>query len=178
MRGRPTKLTPEVAKAILASVEAGIPYQVACEAQGLIARTMYNWRKKGEKDEEAGIDSDEARFFAEFTRARALSIQEDMSVLRGSDKPVWNDPDTDRPMYLPESALSARKWRMQCRMPHLFARPKQGLEISGPKGAPIQTVTNEEAIKRVRAIYGLDDEDDAGGVEEPKVTYNDEHESS
>ena len=60
--GRPTKFTPERRAAILESIKARIPYQIAAEANGICEDTLYDWINHGIRDRKAGIDSDFARF--------------------------------------------------------------------------------------------------------------------
>lgn len=44
--GRPTKYTPEIAEAILASMATGIGKEVAARCEGVTAETVNNWAKR------------------------------------------------------------------------------------------------------------------------------------
>lgn len=60
--GRPSKFTPERRAAILDSISMRIPYSLAAQANGIGERTLFDWLKQGEKDNNEGIDSEFARF--------------------------------------------------------------------------------------------------------------------
>jgi transposase len=46
VNGRPTKRTPEMEKALIAAIETGAPYRIACMAVGITDDTFTNWRRK------------------------------------------------------------------------------------------------------------------------------------
>lgn len=64
--GRPSKLTPELAEAILIDVEGGLDPQVAAQAAGVVAKTYYNWITRGKAGE-----APFASFYTEIARAKA-----------------------------------------------------------------------------------------------------------
>lgn len=52
MSGRPTSLTPDVHRRIVAALRLGLSRSAAAAVGGVGARTMVNWLKRGEKGEE------------------------------------------------------------------------------------------------------------------------------
>lgn len=77
---RPTKLTPEVAAAIVAAVEAGNYPEVAAEAEGVAARTYYHWMQLGETDEPGNEAF--SQFRQAVTRARAAAERAMVGIVR------------------------------------------------------------------------------------------------
>lgn len=47
--GRPTKLTEETKATLLQGIQAGLPYELSCNAAGVSYRAFRNWVLKGEK---------------------------------------------------------------------------------------------------------------------------------
>ena len=142
--GRPSKLTKENADTIIDAVKKGLPYTVACDLVPVERTTMFKWRKQGEEDVVAGVDSPAAEFFNRFRRARALQAFEDVEVLNAASTPLGKDP-SGRAMWLPEAALSARKFKLAARLPNVFGKDRR--EISGPDGGPID-VELREALRK------------------------------
>jgi len=60
--GRPSKFTPERCASIIKDISDCIPYELAAEANGIGEETLYGWLRQGRKDEQAGIDSEFAKF--------------------------------------------------------------------------------------------------------------------
>jgi len=169
--GRPTKLTKEAEDEMVRAVEAGMPFVIACDLVGVCRKTLNNWRTKGQEDIDEGKVTDAARFLRRFRRARAIQVREDLEVLNSSKDPVWTDTgDEDgrgagRPMFLPESALSARKFKLASRFPELFG--KNRTELSGPNGGPIQI---DQDLARAKRFFELmTDEERAEAIETGKL---------
>lgn len=85
--GRPSKLTPELAAQIVASVREGLHLSTAAERHGIHRDTLHEWRRKG--------DSEAAGPLREFSdalrRARAEAVADMASVIVKSAKtdPRW-----------------------------------------------------------------------------------------
>lgn len=67
-RGRPTKLTPQVAEKIIAAVRAGNYLETAAENAGVNRTTLYRWQQAGS---DADADPELRDFCNALTRARA-----------------------------------------------------------------------------------------------------------
>ena len=80
--GRPSKLTPETAAAIVAAVESGDYPEVAAECEGVPARTFYKWMARGETEGDAAEDEPYRQFRQEVTRARAKAESTMVSIVR------------------------------------------------------------------------------------------------
>lgn len=66
---RPTKLTKRVQNTICRAVRAGLTLDLAAKAGRISYDTLNNWRKQGEADAEAGIDSEFFKFFEALDKA-------------------------------------------------------------------------------------------------------------
>jgi hypothetical protein len=60
--GRPSKFTPERCDKILSAIGAGIPYELAAEANGICEDTLYEWIKLGRQDIRDHKDTTHSRF--------------------------------------------------------------------------------------------------------------------
>jgi len=141
--GRPTKLTDDLQAEFTEIIRQGLPWKLACWHVGITEQTLHNWRNQGERDIEDGKeDTPAASFFVSVTRAAAKWALKQWNANLGSANGAEAQPT---------------QWALLTRFPWLS--PKRALEVSGPKGSPIQTVSEGDAIKQVRAIYGLDDGD-------------------
>jgi hypothetical protein len=90
--------------------------EVACDLAGLGRRTYYDWKKRGEQEEESGKRGRYARFNEAVRMAEAEAIAQLSAQVRKSN-PQW---------------LLERRW------PAMYGQ-KVKTEISGPDGKPIQT---------------------------------------
>ncbi len=70
--GRPTKLTPEVQRAICESIALSIPYKYAAEEAGIDEDTFALWMRKGR---EPRARAPYAAFYRAVTRARASAVK-------------------------------------------------------------------------------------------------------
>jgi hypothetical protein len=73
--GRPTSLTPELAKRILASIRAGNYKSTACQAAGIHRDTLNDWEHRGARGEEPYAEFSDALQKAEATAERKLLRQ-------------------------------------------------------------------------------------------------------
>jgi len=70
--GRPHKITPEIRKIILDSINSALPYEAAAWRAGICEKTLYNWLNKAKADKEAGIESEH------------LSLLQDIKAIEGN----------------------------------------------------------------------------------------------
>jgi hypothetical protein len=107
--GRPTKLTAEVRKKILATIEAGSTLKDAAAYAGICDETLRIWRR------------DNPDFAAEFYRAEGVAaVAYTLAVKRASDNGDWR----------------AAAWWLERRCPEEWSL-KQIHEVGGKEGAPI-----------------------------------------
>ena len=71
--GRPTSLTPQVEKKILAAIEKGNYITIACKYAGISNETFYNWKKRAEKKEEP--------FFGFFNKVEVAEAKAEISAI-------------------------------------------------------------------------------------------------
>lgn len=71
--GRPSKLTPALATAILSAIAKGSHFHPACAAAGVSGTTASRWIESGSRDLEAGLRSDFAQFVEGLQQACALA---------------------------------------------------------------------------------------------------------
>ena len=70
---RRTKLVPRLQSKLYDALKNGSPIKAACASQRLSENTHHTWRKRGEADEEAGLDTVWSRFVEAMDEARALA---------------------------------------------------------------------------------------------------------
>lgn len=75
--GRPTKLTPDVAQAILRAIRAGSYLEEAAAAVGVAQSTLYLWLQKGRE----GVDAQHIAFSEAVERARAEDAVRDLALI-------------------------------------------------------------------------------------------------
>jgi hypothetical protein len=69
--GRPSKFTPERRERLLLSLRAGAFFQVACASAGISDSLGYEWLQQGKADQDAGEETEHAKFLDAYTRACA-----------------------------------------------------------------------------------------------------------
>lgn len=113
--GRPTKLTPEVARLICNAIRAGCFPETAIEAAGVSRATLYGWLRKG-KTEKRGVHRD---FLDTYKRALAEFEVSVVATMRriGDKKNAW----------------MALAWLLERRMPQRWARPEVKAEYFDDK---------------------------------------------
>lgn len=86
--GRPTKLTPEIQKAICDMLEIAVAEKHAAEANGIAEQTFHEWMRRGEAGESPYDD-----FYVAATRARARAIPnlhiKALQGGKGSSQALW-----------------------------------------------------------------------------------------
>lgn len=146
MSGRPTKLTPEVAAAIVASVEEGNYPEVAAEAEGVDGSTFYRWMQRGESDE----DKDQA--FREFresvTRARASAERAMVRIVRTAS----NDNPQAAQWFLERSR--PERWG---RRDHVVVETRVQEELNEALDKLQRDLTPDAYAQVVRSLAGGDD---------------------
>ena len=82
MAGRPSKLTEERQQVIVAAIEMGLTYEVACQAAGINQTTYYNWKRRG-------LEAKSGRYF-QFVKAcqDAEAIAEKVLIERLQERAV------------------------------------------------------------------------------------------
>ncbi len=75
--GRPDKLTPQRAAAIVRDIADRIPYQLAAEANGICEDTLYEWIVRGLRDRAEGVvDSKYTKFSEDVKKAERDRVRE------------------------------------------------------------------------------------------------------
>lgn len=117
--GRPSKFTPEIRKALIEAIIAGLTYTHACQIVGIDYVTFTLWRTKGSKlesaDEEGYFD-----FFNALTRAETNASTVMMAHIRKAATDDWR----------------AAAWWLERRYPKEYG--KQIVEHTGEDGGPIK----------------------------------------
>jgi transposase len=96
VNGRPTKRTPEMEKALLAAVETGAPYRIACLACGISDDAFAEWRRK------------DPVFAAQVAQASGKTA---LRLLKKIEKNA-------------DENFSAAAWILERRFPESFSRPE------------------------------------------------------
>jgi transposase-like protein len=80
MKGRPTKLTPEVQRLIEQSLRNGATYEIAAHVAGIDVRTMYRWLAAGKRAKSGAM----YEFCHAVKRQEAAAAQEALMVIRSA----------------------------------------------------------------------------------------------
>lgn len=145
--GRPTKLTPEVHKAIVDAIREGNYLATAAEYGGVTRQSVWGWMQRG-RDEVQRVAADGRRsvreserpyvnFFNAVTRARAEAEAKSVELIRGASHDDWR----------------AAAWFLERSFQERWGN-KQKIEHTGAGGGPMDvTVTH-------RIVDPADDGDD------------------
>ncbi|WP_218814181.1 hypothetical protein [Rickettsiella endosymbiont of Dermanyssus gallinae] len=84
--GRPTKLTPEIAKSIIHDLAQLIPYGSVAQAHGITRNTLYKWITKGLDEAEIGKVSPFSQFSIAIKKNECHSIKTLLDIIRSGEK--------------------------------------------------------------------------------------------
>lgn len=131
--GRPTALTPELAKAICDTVRrVGFQY-VAAERNGIHRNTLINWLGRGEEGEEP---------YASFADAFAEARSE------------WVEAQADR------AAVADPRWALERADPQQFRPPPSDVNLKGDLTVSYASMSSDELKRRMlAAIEGREYDD-------------------
>ena len=73
-RGRPSLLTDQVAKPLVAALELGLTRRESATLAGISARSLGSWVQRGKADEEAGLDTAYTDFLLLVQKAEAEAM--------------------------------------------------------------------------------------------------------
>jgi len=129
--GRPTKLTPELQKQIVAYITAGSYIETAAAAAGIDKTTLHDWLRRGK----AG-DKPFDEFSHAVERAMGQADMRDLAVIdRASQDGVWQ----------------AAAWKLERKHPDKWGRTR--VEVTGVDGGPI---THADATQDALEVYALE----------------------
>jgi hypothetical protein len=156
--GRPSTLTPDVHDRLVNAVAAGNYQEVAIAYAGVVRKTFYEWMKTArncaERDLEEWTDHEKACVALRDDIARA-EAQAEVRGLANISKAG-------------ESDWRADAWRLERKSHDRWGR-REALEVSGPKGGPVEIVTEDargELLSRINRISErLRADSDAGGTD-------------
>lgn len=142
--GRPHELTPTVAIILIEAVKLGASLRTAAELAGKTTETLRNWRKRGEQDVREGKDTVFARFFDDFTRARAQGkMMYVKSIAKAAEGPIIENRKVTKPdgTVVETVRRAAPDTRASLQMLKIMEpdgyRTEQRVELSGPNGGAI-----------------------------------------
>jgi len=150
MTGRPTKLTPEIHRAIVTALEAGNYQDDSAAYAGVSRSALYNWLDRGRTERErieAGEKPRKAEtIFVDFldavesARAKA-AVRHVANIAKAANDGVWQ----------------ASAWYLERSYPQKWGRLNR-TEISGPDGGPIDARIDLDALDdKLTALLGLED---------------------
>lgn len=145
--GRPTALTPEVAKTIVTAVRKGLPHGVCAALAKVHRNSLYNWMERGEKDE---AEEPYASFAIEVRHAEALWQEE-----------IWDKIANARPGIPGVSGadlVSNLQWMMSVRFPRSYhGNVRANTEASVEEIMKrIVEVLEPASLEKVRAALSTD----------------------
>lgn len=147
-QGRPTKLTPEVHKAIVEAIRAGASRQAAAASVGIAGRTLLEWIARGDGTSTRESSEDFARLAQDLHAAEAdfeqTLIKDVLAYSAMGEKPDWRGP----------------AWLLERRFSDRWGKTTK-TELTGRDGGPVQVSSNTDFTKlsdaELRAISGRPD---------------------
>jgi hypothetical protein len=150
MTGRPTKLTPEIHRAIVTALEAGNYQDASAAYAGVSAAAFYRWMDRGlqererieagEKPRKTEVIYLEFREAVESARAKA-EVRHVANIAKSANDGIWQ----------------ASAWYLERSYPQKWGRLNR-TEISGPDGGPIEARIDLDALdEKLTALLGLED---------------------
>lgn len=89
MAGCRGKLNKELIEAIAQAVEEDMPNVEACALFRISEKTFYQWKRDGEADLEAGIESLSVQFCQAIKEAESKAIKRGLSLIRKAGEQQW-----------------------------------------------------------------------------------------
>lgn len=114
-RGRPTKLTPVVQRALLKALRSGATHRLACQYAGIALSTFQGWLREGDAGQADFLDLSDAVKKAEGQAALAWLDLLDQAATDGD----WH----------------AAAWKLERRYPEEYGR--KVLKLEGDKDNPV-----------------------------------------
>lgn len=105
-RPNATKLTPEVRKALVDSLAAGVDQKHACEAAGVPARTFRYWYAKGRK----GGSPETVALFTAVKKAKADAVRRNVAIIQKAAQ---------------DGTWTAAAWWLERRHPDLYGSDRK-----------------------------------------------------
>jgi len=79
--GRPSVFTPARREAILDAIRHRIPYELAANANGICAETLYAWLRQGRADRAEGKSTDFSVFSEDIKKAEMVRMREHLDMI-------------------------------------------------------------------------------------------------
>jgi transposase len=141
---RPTKLSPDLQKAIVDAIRAGNYMETAAAFAGVAKQTFYNWLRRGRRARSGRY----REFVDAVKKALAEAEVRDLEVIRQAA--TGTGPFEENPQW------QAAAWRLERRNPKRWGR-KDRHEVTGKDGGPIPIIP----ITSIQAVEPPGDSDDA-----------------
>jgi len=139
MAGRPTKLSKEIADAIIENLRLGNYQEHAAQAVGINKGSFYNWMERGKNEQDRinhGLEPlEEETIFMEFfnsvEKAKAEAVSRNVAIIQKSAH---------------HGTWQAAAWWLERTQQTVFGR-KQQLEHTGAEGQPIRLEVSTQEIE-------------------------------
>lgn len=120
-RGKPRgpMLTRKLGTQICKRLASGLPFELACQAEGVAVNTAHEWVRRGEGTDERPSTPLMAWFASEKKKARARWAQSRLQEI------------------VRDESWQSSAWALERIMPEHFGRPADRVEITGAGGGPI-----------------------------------------
>ena len=185
--GRPTKLTPAVAKRIIRAISLGHSYVAAAKAGGINIETLDNWRKRGAEERNAGLSTPFTRFLGKIEGAAEQKAVEYLEAIERS----MNEPIVVERTHIKKDAqgnqivekwtetkpndIKGALWWLERRFPDQFGRRekvehagKVQTEEVGPRKVQIELVrTDADAAAEPTRVEAGPEGTEAGTESDP-----------
>ena len=113
--GRPTRLSKEIAEAIIENLRAGVHASVAAAAAGISTSTYYHWLQRGKKGQ-----APFAKFWRDVRQARAAAEADAVKIIANAAMENWQAAA----WFLERK--HAKRWAKKDRTEHVVQGAKAG----------------------------------------------------
>jgi hypothetical protein len=156
--GRPSKLTPELIEAIVATVSKGIAPEVAAQAEGISQATYYSWRKQGQEGAEPY-----ATFWNAVTRAIAVSEVSLVEKVAVGDGQATSFGEAKASLELLQRRFPKR-WSVQLKV-------EMAEHLNRFIRAAERVLSNDDFLKLMTELAEEDEPGEAPALPQPDTTH-------
>lgn len=157
-RGRPTIISRYKTEIIAAELELGQCWEYAAVMAGTTEQTCFDWKTRGRLDLENGEETEYAHFYLKTAQAKAKHAKQRISILNDAHEEIGEDLKGSK-QFIPQSAVNANQFLLTRMHGSRFHEQKQTkVEISGPNGGPVQSVSGKDALSELMSKLGGSDD--------------------
>lgn len=135
--GRPTALTDQLRRKIIAALKEGVPREMAISSVGISRATFYSWLSAARQPD---ASSDLAEFLDEVEKAEDEAVATYVKIIKKAAPHSWQ----------------AAAWMLERRWPDMFGR-KDRVSIDALKRTEAEKMARELGIEVEEVMVAIDD---------------------